>query len=112
MLESLAANQIEEREARVDFREDLEILYQTIRQAGEAAEADREEARADREQAKADKEEFRAAILGLQTENRQLQEQADARWNATLEEMRRIWMYLYDQLRYRSNGDSNTGTGN
>ncbi len=44
MLESLAANQIEEREARVDFREDLEILYQTIRQAGEAAEADREEA--------------------------------------------------------------------
>ena len=80
------------------FREDLVILYQTIRQAAEAAEADTEE--------------FRAAILGLQTENRRLQEQAEAHWNTTLEEMRRIWTYLYEQIRYRSNGEGNPETEN
>jgi hypothetical protein len=35
MLENLANNQIQEREARVTFREDLESFYQSVRQQAE-----------------------------------------------------------------------------
>jgi uncharacterized protein YceH (UPF0502 family) len=35
MLDNLATNQINERESRLSLREDLEILYQVVRQSGE-----------------------------------------------------------------------------
>ncbi len=50
MFESLTAKWIEEREARLVFRKNLEILYHIVRQAAEAAKADKEEAKADRDQ--------------------------------------------------------------
>ena len=35
ILDNLATNQINERESRLSLREDLEILYQVVRQSGE-----------------------------------------------------------------------------
>lgn len=42
ILDTLATNQINEREARLAQREDLEILYQTIRLVGEGTDANTE----------------------------------------------------------------------
>jgi hypothetical protein len=39
MLESLAANQVEERERRLELREDIEVLFQATRQSQEYWEA-------------------------------------------------------------------------
>ena len=89
VLDALATNLGNEREARLAFREDIEITYQIARHSAEAVDRMVESQQA-----------LQASVDSLSHSVAQLVENAEA----DRAETRRIWEYLESQQRHQGNG--------
>ncbi|MFB2970802.1 hypothetical protein ACE1CD_17670 [Aerosakkonema sp. BLCC-F183] len=116
VLDNLVTNQLNERDARLAQREDLEILYQTIQQIGEGVNANREAISEMREaisemreaisEMKESEQNMQSAVSNLTVTMLQFAQNAEADRAAMRQmqaEIQQIWQYLLSQ---RSNGSS------
>lgn len=123
VLDTLASNQLAERDARLAIREDLEILYQTIRAVADNSEADRQQSNRGVANLAGHLDRLAVGVTQLVAQTEQLA-QGQQTLQAGLDnlaglvvrlaqdaatdraEIRRIWEYLEGQQRSQGNGHS------